>query len=297
MGENSRIEWTDHTFNPWTGCTKVSPGCANCYAESWSKRSGLVEWGDNGTRRRTSEAKWKEPLKWNRDAAAAGERRKVFCASLADVFEEREELQPWRLELFELIHETAWLDWLLLTKRPAFAAQWLLDYRVGLDVDEEELDPFLNLWLGTSVENQDAANERVLKLLDAPAAVHFLSCEPLLGPVDLTSVGEYDGRPVSALINHPCVDDEPGGVGIDWVIVGGESGPRSRRLQVEWVRDLREQCRAAGVACFVKQLGAKPVDADGNRVSVQDPKGGVWDQWPHDLRVREFPVVNLTARA
>lgn len=117
MAANSKIEWTDHTFNPWLGCSKISPSCAHCYAEGWAKRSGLVKWGDH-PRRRTSAANWREPLKWNRAAEAAGERRRVFCASLADVFEDREELKPWRYDLWRLIEATPSLDWLLLTKRP-----------------------------------------------------------------------------------------------------------------------------------------------------------------------------------
>jgi protein gp37 len=122
MAENSNIEWTHHTFNPWIGCTKVSDGCKNCYAENlMDKRYGRVKWGPQGTRVRTSEANWKKPLKWNREAEAKGERHRVFCASLADVFEDKPdqpEMEQWRLELLELIIKTPYLDWLLLTKRP-----------------------------------------------------------------------------------------------------------------------------------------------------------------------------------
>src|ERR1051326_4190826 len=118
MGQDSKIEWTDHTFNPWTGCTKVSPACANCYAEAWAKRTNIVKWGPNAERRRTSESNWRQPLIWDCDAAKAGERKRVFCASLADVFEDRPELEPWRRDLMRLILSTHNLDWLLLTKRP-----------------------------------------------------------------------------------------------------------------------------------------------------------------------------------
>src|SRR5689334_23112101 len=118
MGENSKIEWTHHTFNPWLGCTKVSPACAHCYAEAWAKRTGIVQWGDSAERRRTTESYWRQPLKWNAQAFESLERKRVFCASLADVFEDRPELQTWRKVLFDLIAATPYLDWLLLTKRP-----------------------------------------------------------------------------------------------------------------------------------------------------------------------------------
>lgn len=118
MGKNSRIEWTDHTFNPWWGCTKVSEACKNCYAEAWSKRVGQQVWGPQAERRFFGERHWLEPLKWNADAAAHGKRLRVFCASMADVFEDRRSLDPWRSKLWELIEATPQLDWLLLTKRP-----------------------------------------------------------------------------------------------------------------------------------------------------------------------------------
>ena len=154
MGANSKIEWTHHTFNPWTGCQKVSAGCTNCYAESWAKRSGVVKWGANGTRRKTSKSNWQQPIKWNREAQEAGERRRVFCASLADVFEDRDDLVLWRHDLFDLIEETPHLDWLLLTKRPEDA--WL--YLTGMYAGDA---PLPNVWLGTSVEDQQRAEERI----------------------------------------------------------------------------------------------------------------------------------------
>ncbi|MGH9769098.1 MAG: DUF5131 family protein, partial [Blastocatellia bacterium] len=176
MGTNSKIEWTDHTFNPWLGCSKVSPACTNCYAEAWAKRSGLVKWGDGAERRRTSEANWKEPLKWNEQARREGVRRRVFCASLADVFEDRGELVQWRNDLFVMIEKTPYLDWLLLTKRPhnvlpkleAIRKHWLAD----------KLPLFDNIWIGATVENQEMADKRIPELIQIPAAIHFLSCEP-----------------------------------------------------------------------------------------------------------------------
>lgn len=241
MAENSKIEWTTHTFNPWRGCTKISPGCANCYAETLSHRnpSVLGVWGDKGTRVVASEAMWREPLKWNRKAEEAGERHRVFCASLADVFEDRPELMAPRYRLFDLIQRTPRLDWLLLTKRPENVKPlwpWSL-WNVP------------NIWLGVSVEDQARADERIRLLIQLPIVVRFLSVEPLLGPVDLEEV------PVGM-----CGPLRPGaatdaGSRIDWVIVGGESGPGARPMHPEWPRSIRDQCQAAGVPFFFKQWG------------------------------------------
>lgn len=249
MGETTQIGWTDHTFNPWVGCTKVSEACRNCYAESWAKRSGLVKWGENAARRRTSTANWKQPLKWNRDAMLAGVRRRVFCASLADVFEDRDELIPWREDLFSLIHDTPHLDWLLLTKRP----ENILQLRNGF------YSP--NLWLGTTVESENHT-ERIDALVQCGfmAAVLFLSCEPLFSSINLDSW----------LCSCPTKCDETGGSiictengSVDWVIAGGESGPKHRPLNVDHVRSLRDQCLQAGVPFFFKQHGGRTPDAGG----------------------------------
>jgi|SRR5581483_442323 len=197
MGENSKIEWTDHTFNPWLGCTKISPACTNCYAESWAKRSGLVIWGENNERRRTSESYWKQPIKWNVEAEELGIRRRVFCASLADVFEPRSDLISWRLQLLDLIRRTPYLDWLLLTKRPEWIMQLLFASIETVQCDDDRYDdtiiwirnwldqrPPQNIWLGTTVENQEMAAKRIPSLLKMPATIRFLSCEPLLGPIN-----------------------------------------------------------------------------------------------------------------
>ena len=233
--ENSNIEWTDHTFNPWMGCTKVSDGCKNCYAETlMDKRYGKVKWGPQGQRVRTSAANWKKPLKWDREAAAAGKRARVFCASLADVFEDkpdqRDEMDKWRTELFQLIQDTPNLDWLLLTKRPENVMEMVgnVPWYYGLP----------NVWIGTSVENQEQADKRIPALVSIPAAVRFLSMEPLLGPIDLDLSGSNYGI-------H----------GIDWVIVGGESGPNARPMHPDWARGIRNQCQEAGVPFFFKQWG------------------------------------------
>ena len=167
MAENSKIEWTDHTFNPWVGCTKVSAACDHCYAEAWAKRTGQSQlW--SGARRRTSETNWRQPLKWNREAAAARVQRKVFCASLADVFDNQAEPQ-WREDLWALIQDTPNLDWQLLTKRPQNIAKMLPDDWGG---------GYGNVWLGTTVENETEAARRIPHLLAVPAVVRFLSVEP-----------------------------------------------------------------------------------------------------------------------
>ena len=230
MGKDSSIEWTDHTFNPWWGCTKVSPGCANCYAEAWARRVGEDIWGSKQTRRFFTDKHWAEPEKWNIDAANQKIRKRVFCASMADVFEARLDLDPWRLRLWTLIEKTPWLDWLLLTKRPE---------NIALRVPWTKHWP-ANVWLGTTVEDQQRAEERLPILLQFPAKYRFLSCEPLLGSVDLS-------RWTSSRSNqlHP----------IDWVIAGGESGSNARPMLPGWVRKLRDECQISNIPFHFKQWG------------------------------------------
>ena len=228
MGANSKIEWTHHTFNPWVGCTKISPACAHCYAEAWAKRSGLVQWGDQAERRHTSLANWGQPRKWNENARREGVRRRVFCASLADVFEDRAELIPWRTELFNLIDQTRALDWLLLTKRPENIQRlWPESFQ------DHTRCP--NIWLGATVENQEMADRRIPALLKAPAKVRFLSCEPLLGRVNLAFLANASQ--------------------LHWVIAGGESGQSARPMHPDWARLLRDQCQSAGAQFHFKQWG------------------------------------------
>lgn len=248
MGENSNIEWTDHTFNPWIGCTKVSPGCAHCYAERDMARYGKAKWGAGQPRVRTAASTWRQPITWDRKAAAAGQRERVFCASLADVFDPEVPV-AWLSDLFDLISATPNLDWLLLTKRPQ-----LIMERIGkvfeLHMDGGGRGPDLvscwiggmaprNVWLGTTVEDQQRADERIPALLAVPARVRFLSCEPLLGTVDLELEKPDNGAPI----------------GIDWIIAGGESGPHARPMHPEWARSLRDQAQAAGVPFLFKQWG------------------------------------------
>jgi protein gp37 len=229
MGKNSSIEWTHHTFNPWWGCTRVSPACKHCYAEAWANRLGLELWGGRSLRRFFSDAHWREPLRWEAEARRLRVRRRVFSASMADIFEARSDLDPWRERLWQLIASTEWLDWLLLTKRPE---------RVAAKVPWGEEWP-ANVWLGTTVENQLWASKRVPVLLKQPAAVRFLSCEPLLGPLDLSHwLGSTATR-----------------AGVDWVIAGGESGSKARPMNPVWARQLRDQCETAGVAFHFKQWG------------------------------------------
>jgi protein gp37 len=271
MGVATKIQWTDHTFNPWRGCTKISPGCANCYAETMSHRNPAVLgiWGPQGTRVVASEAMWREPLKWDREAARAGERRRVFCASLADIFEDRDDLIAPRRRLARLVWETQSLDYLFLTKRPENAGEMV--YEMWFPDAEWPK----NWWLGTSVEDQQRASERIPALLRIPAPVRFLSVEPLLGPVDLSPwLGTWD-------------DSGELRPGIDWAIVGGESGAGARPCHAMWIRSVVGQCREAGAPCFVKQMGSN--FQQWYCGPLKDGKGGDPDEWPEDLRVREFP--------
>lgn len=305
MGIETKIAWCHHTFNPWRGCTKVSTGCANCYAETLSARNPAVlgEWGPRGKRVVASESMWRQPLKWDREAEEAGERRRVFCASLADVFEDRDELDPWRRDLWRLIDATPNLDWLLLTKRPErWRRCWPLDPIPGHirqnEGDGKDWRKCPNVWLGTSVENQATADDRIPHLLQTPAAVRFLSVEPLLGPLDLT---KWLARP-----EIPCPDGIPGcevfhfgPPPIGWVICGGESGRNARPCDTAWVRSIVEQCKAASVPCFVKQFGSRPYYMDSNPnapafdddevfIKFRDPKGGDPSEWTGEWP-REFP--------
>lgn len=229
MGKNSQIEWTHHTFNPWWGCAKVSPACKNCYAEAWARRVGQSVWGAKAERRFFGENHWQEPLRWNREAERDGSRRRVFCASMADVFERRAELNVWRDRLWDIIEETPALDWLLLTKRPQ---------------NISTMTPWAggnwpaNVWLGTTVENQTAARQRLPNLLAHNAAVRFLSCEPLLSDL---SLDEW--------INDSKM------CSVDWVIAGGESGASSRPMNPQWLRNLRDQCLEQGIPFHFKQWG------------------------------------------
>ena len=325
MSATTSIAWTHHTFNPWWGCRKVSPGCANCYAEALDKRFGGGNW--SGGHRFFGASHWEEPLEWNRLARKRGERCRVFCASMADVFEcgdiRGALLDSEREKLFHLIERTPSLDWLLLTKRPHNVL------RMVPWGHEAHTWPS-NVWIGTSVEDQKRADERIPELLQIPARIRFLSVEPLLGPVNLEPflmcsacggggyVGggsDMEGENVDP--GYPCECTEEGTrpptPPISWVIVGGESGRGARPCRVEWIRSVVRQCKDSDVPCFVKQLGAKPYEDQtastwpggwGPQVEcilcrpapahetygLRDPKGGDTSEWPEDLRLRELPT-------
>lgn len=302
MGKTN-ISWTDFSWNPWIGCTRVSPGCQFCYADTQDKlRKWTPEgWGKGKPRKRTSESNWKLPLKWNREYDIALERRdeamliappesvlppypyrpRIFCASLADWLDDEVPVE-WLADLLKLIHDTPNLDWQLLTKRPENwkprmeeVIDWCLKQFSSLDSDvrarAQEIHNFTenwivgtqivpsgipeNVWIGTSVENQDY-DWRIKEALKIPAKIHFLSMEPLLGPVELKlSLEEWSK--------------------LHWVIVGGESGGKRREMKLEWAESLRDQCQAAGVAFFFKQVSAF--------------KPGCLDGVPVDLLKQEFP--------
>ncbi len=333
MSENTKIEWCDHSWSPWRGCTKVSSGCAHCYAEGLSRRFG-DKWGGWGKGNPRVLAKdWRSPVRWNEEAewnnklasirienfpsASANDwdvsRPRVF-PSLCDPFDEEVPIE-WLARFLQLIHDTPNLDWLLLTKRPELWHNRLLaairyneDSGGGLDVHRWMVDWIApgnngpsNVRIGTSVEDQPRADERIPALLKIPARRRFLSVEPMLEPVDLSMWlpnGEADGD-TTAKHNYEHPEDS-----IHWVIVGGESGPGSRPCNVDWVRSIVAQCAASGVPCFVKQLGAHPIgrwtespDKSGlgegwpAGLKINHPKGGDPAEWPEDLRVRQFPEV------
>lgn len=260
--KDSKIAWTDHTFNPWWGCARVSPGCQHCYAETFAKRVGWNVWGAQEHRRPMSESYWQQPIKWNREAADAQTPPRVFCASMADVFEDRRDLDDMRERLWVLIERTPNLDWLLLTKRPENIGRLYCD-RWSVESDGSGFIPE-NVWLMTTAEDQTRLDQRAACLADIPAAVHGLSVEPMLGAVDLSGFK----------------------FNIDWVICGGESGPGARPMAVEWARDLRDQCESYGIPFFMKQMGSATMRAMG-----KTGKGEDLADIPEDLRIREYPAV------
>lgn len=237
MGKSTNISWTDFTFNPWWGCVKVSPGCENCYALTMATRWGHDIWGPAKTTRRRvfGERHWTEPYAWDSAAQAAGERRRVFCASMSDVFEDHPQLVGEREQLWRIIRGTPNLDWLVLTKRPENIAAML---PVGY---------WPNVWLGTSTEDQQRADERIPLLLQARdrVPVLFLSVEPQIGPIQLGTGGQF--------YDYGFGDKAR----IDWVIVGGESGPKHRPFDIAWARSLRDECHDARVAFHFKQHGGR----------------------------------------
>ena len=276
MADGTKIEWCDATFNPWVGCTKVSAACDSCYAETWAKRSGHPElWA--GERRRTSTANWRQPIKWNSRQEALGCRMRVFCASLADVFDNQVP-DAWRRDLWNLIEETPFLTWMLLTKRPQNIYE-MLPFGWGLG--------FPNVMLGVTCEDQHAAEQRLPHLLKVKSRATFISYEPALGPLHLWGFDEGNlvgpGVVESGGHDHRDADAPPEGYddsypGIDLVIAGCESGPRARPSDSGWFVDVATQCDQADVSFFMKQMVV-------NGRLTKDLSA-----FPASLRTRQFPL-------
>lgn len=297
MASDTRISWTGSTWNPWTGCTRVSAGCANCYMFREQKR-----WGrDPSEVRQTTAHTFNSPLRWQREAERGertGRQRLVFVCSWSDFF--HPDAHRWRLDAWEIIRRCPDLVFQVLTKRPENFVDFLpSDWGVG----------YQNVWLGVTAENQRTAEGRIPTLLRTPAALRFISCEPLLGPIDLTRLAYGAHRAIDCLSGDvlavPDADEDRDAEvyaaapsRIDWVIVGGESGPNARPFKLQWARDLRDQCAQAGVAFFFKQTGENvaeskhaidrwPMLSDGHKLSRS---GSDPSEWPKDLRVQQFPA-------
>jgi protein gp37 len=285
MGAKSKIEWTDATWNPIRGCTRISQGCYNCYAEAMAARfsgpgqpyEGFAIRCDSGPRWTNKvalvESELDRPLHWRRP-------RRIFTCSMSDLFHPAVNDQ-WLVRVFCTILAAGEHTFLILTKRPERMQRWITEHTpkiwhaAGFGA---AYGPLPNVWLGVSVEDQKTFDERVRPVLLTPAAVRFISYEPALGPLDARN-GFYIPNPVF-----------PRQASLDWVICGGESGPGARPMHLNHAREVRDQCKAAGVPFFMKQVGRYPVfDRDETRGFIRDRKGGDWDEWPADLRVREFP--------
>jgi protein gp37 len=301
MAKNTSISWADHTFNPWLGCAKISPACDNCYAENlMDKRLHVVQWGANQSRERVSPQNWHQPIKWQKEAVLAQaawqhdielhsgnesaciansftkpKRPRVFCASLADVFDNAIDPQ-WRIELFDLINKTPALDWMLLTKRIGNAKAMIKAATENSDFHNGrvnfEKNPWHNVFIGATICNQAEADRDMPKLLATPAAKRFLSIEPMLGPVEL---------------NHLTPEPGTNQSGIDLVIVGGESGENARPMHPHWVTRIRDQCKGARVPFHFKQWGEWStttehythwLGASGNCVDLDSAEGqSLWE--------------------
>lgn len=299
MGKLTKIPWCDHTYNPWRGCRKVAPECENCYITDTAPLRTIGQ--KHGSQRvRAGDATLKEPLRWNRVAqcncGAAGTggrecgfcaggciRPRVFCLSLGDWLDDENVPIGWLADLLRMIHDTPNLDWLLLTKRPQNWRERIDDAAATIAMEgyeaEEEIvsgwlngEPPANIWIGVSAGADQAA------ALAIPAPIHFLSCEPMLKPMDTTHAAKFD-----------------------WIIFGGESGKNARPCDIQWIRGGLTFCRINGVKAFVKQLGSLSIwtnpearseyDEGAGRNEFTDKKGGDPEEWPgEDLRVREFPT-------
>jgi len=256
MGETTAISYAHHTWSPWLGCEKGSAGGTNCFAEAWAKRAGRERlW--HGKRERTSAAYWRKPLAWNKAAKAANERRRVMV-TLCDPFENHMGISDqWRADYFALIKECDGLDWLLTTKRPEHATTWAMpdSWRAGWPA---------NAWPFATVESGDVAQARLRALATIPARVRAVSAEPLLGRLFNPGVPWW-----------MCCDEATGRRAIDWVVVGGESGPGARTMDLDALASLVSACREARIPVYVKQDSG--------------PRPGQWGRIPEELRVRELP--------
>jgi protein gp37 len=289
MADKTLISWCDATWNPWIGCTKVSDGCSKCYAaQSLPVKFQGVEWGHGQPRKRTSGPYWDKPSQWNRKAEKEGRRLKVFCASLADIFDS-EVPEEWRNDAFEVIRKTPHLDWLLVTKRPRIMESYVKDVRGW---------PWSNVWLLTSVEDQKTADLRIPILLRTPAAVRGISYEPALSDVNLERYLYLQFRDTERYerVKGYYVNAARCLTRLDWVIIGGESGKDARPFHINWANRTVAACQKAGVSVFVKQLGSNPIDSHyceeacgDHDLTFKDKKAADMEEWPEDLRVREFP--------
>ena len=282
MGTKTLISWTDHTFNPWIGCQKVSKGCDNCYAEKLVERHKWTEWGPHGQRVRTSAGNWQKPISWNNNAQRLGVRQRVFCASLADVFDNQAPTGA-REELFRLIQKTPWLDWQLLTKRPENFKQFL--------PQDWNSKTYFNVWLGISAEDQETYDKRWPILGHTDAAIRFVSYEPALGPLSMMYASP--GRTAACLLHgHRRRNTFP-----DWLIWGGESGPGARQMKPNWARSITNECKGFKVKVFGKQWGtyeSNPlVCEDGGSVIqakvIDPPRNGKGGALLDYTLYREFP--------
>lgn len=263
MGKRTAIAWTDHTFNPVWGCMKVGPGCDFCYAEVWASRFGDGMWGPEAAYREFTDKHWRQPEHWNAAAEKAGERRRVFCASMADIFDKRwpAHIRP---RLWKLIKATRWLDWQLVTKRIGNAPDML---------PADWGDGYPNVWMVPTIVNQEEADRDLPKLFQVPAHVYGVSYEPALGRVDWFQW------------MRPMITRK-----LDWIIGGGESNQRGmRECRIEWLEDTAAQCAQHGIAYFNKQIGAMPTYRGAPYPLPPRSKGDTPEEWPESIRVREFP--------
>lgn len=298
MSATSSIEWTEATWNPVTGCTKVSPGCDNCYAERITER---FHGKGSFTIVRRDEGKLYLPLKWRKP-------RRIFVNSMSDLFHD-DVPAGFIGRVFSVMAQTPQHTYQVLTKRHGRMRSLLRDpdFRSHTGVAVEDW-PLANVWLGVSVEDQQWADTRIRHLVQTPAAVRWLSCEPLLGPVDLRQWLGGTVYPSTAMGLGAGGQTFMTGPGIDWVVVGGESGPGSRPMMPGWARSLRDQCTTADVPFFFKQWGEfAPMSADvatgkeiraypgallrrtGKKLAGRELDGRTWDEYPATLAERNTP--------